>query len=79
MDRRLYEGNLPQDLRELVEKGLMIGAVQMKLLSMELNTAQNVLADAQAASAQPGGAEVQAEVILELSAEAQKLLQLPLY
>ncbi len=75
----MYEGHLPQDLRELVEKGLMIGAVQMKLLSMELNTAQNVLADAQATSAQPGGAEVQAEVILELSAEAQKLLQLPLY
>jgi hypothetical protein len=57
----------------------MIGAVQMKLLSMELSSAQSVLSDAQAVSVQPGGSEVQAEVILELSAEAQKLLSVPLY
>jgi hypothetical protein len=56
----------------------MIGAVQMKLLSVELASAHSVLNEAQAVSVQPGGAQVQAEVILELSAEAQKLLQLPL-
>ena len=57
----------------------MIGAVQMKLLSMELQSAHSVLSEGQAVSVQPGATEVQAEVILELSAEAQKLLQLPLY
>ena len=56
----------------------MIGAVQVKLLSMELASARSVLGNAQAVSVQPGGAQVQAEVILELSAEAQQLLQVPL-
>ena len=57
----------------------MIGAVQMKLLSTELASARDVLNEAQAVSVQPGGTAVQAEVILELSHEAQKLLSLPLY
>lgn len=56
----------------------MIGAVQVKLLSMELASAKSVLNDAQAVSVLPGGTEVQAEVILELSSEAQQLLQVPL-
>ena len=56
----------------------MIGAVQMKLLSMELAATRDVLGEAQAVSVQPGGTAVQAEVILELSAQAQRLLQLPL-
>ena len=55
----------------------MIGAVQVKLLSVELADAQNVLADAQAVSVQPAGAEVQAEVILELSSAAQQLMSVP--
>ena len=57
----------------------MIGAVQMKLLSTQLASAHSVLNEAQTVSVQPGGTEVQAEVILELSHEAQKLLSLPLY
>ena len=56
----------------------MIGAVQMKLLSMELASAHSVLNEAQAVSVQPGGSAAQAEVILELSHEAQKLLSVPL-
>ncbi len=57
----------------------MIGAVQMKLLSLELTSARSALDNAQAVSSQPADATVQAEVILDLSAEAQKLLTLPLY
>ncbi|HEX8084121.1 MAG TPA: hypothetical protein VF529_07495 [Solirubrobacteraceae bacterium] len=57
----------------------MIGAVQMKLLSTELSAARNVLNESAAVAVQPGSSEVQAEVILELSAEAQKLLAVPLY
>ena len=56
----------------------MIGAVQMKLLSVELAATRDVLAETAAVSVQPGATAVQAEVILELSAEAQKLLTLPL-
>jgi hypothetical protein len=57
----------------------MVGAVQMKLLSLELGTVRDALANAQAVSVQPGATEVQAEVILELSAQAQQLLKLPVY
>ncbi len=53
----------------------MIGAVQVKLLSMELAAAHSVLNEAQAVSVQPGGTEVQAEVVLELSSAAQRLLK----
>jgi hypothetical protein len=57
----------------------MIGAVQIKLLSLELSSARDALVNAQAVSVQPAAATVQAEVILELSAEAQQLLKLPVY
>ena len=67
-----------QGPRWAAETHRMIGAVQMKLLSMELAATRDVLSEAQAVSVQPGGTPVQAEVILELSAQAQKLLQLPL-
>ena len=57
----------------------MIGAVQVKLLSLELSSARDALVNAQAASVTPADATVQAEVILELSAAAQQLLKLPVY
>ena len=57
----------------------MIGAVQVKLLSLELSSARDALVNAQAASVTPADATVQAEVILELSAAAQQLLKLPTY
>ena len=56
----------------------MIGAVQAKLLSIELSSARDALSNAQAVSVQPPDAVVQAEVILDLSAEAQQLLSVPL-
>ena len=66
-----------QDLRHPADTTVMIGAVQVKLLSLELNSARDALANAQAVSVQPGGTTVQAEVILELSAAAQALLTQP--
>ena len=54
----------------------MIGAVQVKLLALELSSARDALAGT---SMLPPEAVVQAEVILELSAEAQQLLKLPTY
>ena len=55
----------------------MIGAVALKLQAQQLDHAREALATAQQASAQ-GGAQASPEVVLELSAEAQKLLSLPL-
>ena len=56
----------------------MIGAVALKLQAMQLDSAREALSTAQQASGQQGAA-ASPDVILELSAEAQKLLQLPLY
>ena len=67
-----------QGLRHAADTTVMIGAVQVKLLSLELSSARDALANAQAVSVQPGGTTVQAEVVLELSAAAQQLLHAPL-
>ena len=56
----------------------MIGAVALKLQAMQLDHAREVLTTAQQVSGAEGAA-ASPEVVLELSAEAQKLLQLPLY
>jgi hypothetical protein len=51
----------------------MIGAVALKLQAQQLDHAREALSTAQQVSAQSGAAAAP-EVILELSAEAQKLL-----
>ena len=56
----------------------MIGAVALKLQAMQLDHAREVLSTSQQVSGAEGSAS-SADVVLELSAEAQKLLQLPLY
>ncbi|MDQ3740927.1 MAG: hypothetical protein M3320_04215 [Actinomycetota bacterium] len=55
----------------------MIGAVALKLQAQQLDHAREALSTAQQVSGQEGSAAA-TEVVLELSAEAQKLLQLPL-
>ena len=52
----------------------MIGAVQAKLLSIELSSVRDALSGDEALSVQPADTTVQAEVILELSPAAQRLL-----
>ena len=56
----------------------MIGAVALKLQAQQLDHAREALTTAQQAAGQEGAAAT-SEVVLELSAEAQKLLSLPLY
>ena len=56
----------------------MIGAVALKLQAQQLDHAREALTTAQQVAGQEG-ASASPEVVLELSAEAQKLLSLPLY
>ncbi|HEV2814480.1 MAG TPA: hypothetical protein VGW10_14590 [Solirubrobacteraceae bacterium] len=56
----------------------MIGAVALKLQAHQLDSAREALSTAQQAAGQEGAAATP-EVVLELSAEAQKLMSLPLY
>ena len=53
----------------------MIGAVALKLQAQQLDHAREALSTAQQAMSQ--GPQATPEVILELSAEAQKLMSLP--
>jgi hypothetical protein len=78
MDKRLYESTLAQDSRRPVERTSMIGAVALKLQAHQLDSAREALSTAQQAAGQEGAAATP-EVILELSAEAQQLMSLPLY
>ena len=54
----------------------MIGAVALKLQAQQLDHAREALSTAQQMSA-AGGAQATPEVILELSVEAEQLLQAP--
>jgi hypothetical protein len=55
----------------------MIGAVALKLQAMQLDHAREALSTAQQVAGAEGAASP--DVVLELSAEAQKLLSVPLY
>ena len=54
----------------------MIGAVALKLQAHQLDHAREALSTAQQVAA-AGGAQAAPEVILELSAEAEQLLEAP--
>ncbi len=56
--------------------GRPMPSVELQLISIQLASARQALDGAAAVSVQTGGTEVQAEVILSLSAEAQQLLTL---
>jgi hypothetical protein len=54
----------------------MIGAVALKLQAQQLDHAREALGNAQQVAA-TGGAQATPEVILELSAQAEQLLESP--
>ena len=54
----------------------MIGAVALKLQAQQLDHAREALTTAQQASA-AGGAQAAPDVVLELSAAAERLLETP--
>ena len=54
----------------------MIGAVALKLQAHQLDQAREALSTAQQVSA-AGGADASPEVVLELSAQAEQLLESP--